>query len=164
MFFFCSLPYQFYCIPVDHRRDGVSIRCVVGLPLKLLQELDSICFCTRGDHEYKILFEVLPSGTRAFIIVVCTQNFVVKKSSSDPLADEDFLTRKFITRKFLNTKISRFTCNSLWHTHARVYIYNSMYGIILQEKKCISVHAIIKVEFRKTYDQNPSTFQFTTRG
>ena len=32
-------------------RDGVSIRCVVGLPLshraKLLQELDSICFCTR---------------------------------------------------------------------------------------------------------------------
>ena len=30
-------------------------------------------------------------------------------TSSDPLADEDFLTRKFITRKFLNTKISRFT-------------------------------------------------------
>ena len=79
---------------------------------KLLQELDSICFCTRGDHEYKIPFEVLPSGTRA--LVVCTQNFVVKKISLlkifvDPLADEDFLTRKFITRKFLNTKISRFT-------------------------------------------------------
>ena len=62
-------------------RDGVSIRCVVGLPLraKLLHELDSICFCTRGDHEYNILFEVLPSGTRA--LVVCTQNFVVKKIS-----------------------------------------------------------------------------------
>ena len=46
---------------------------------KLLQELDSICFCTHGDHEYKILFEVLPSGTR--VLVVCTQNFVVKKIS-----------------------------------------------------------------------------------
>ena len=65
-------------------RDGVSIRCVVGLPLTEQNFSknwipSAFVHVVTGDHEYKILFKVLPSGTRA--LVVCTQNFVVKKIS-----------------------------------------------------------------------------------
>ena len=42
--------------PIFMATENVSIRCVVGQS-KLLQELDSICFCLCGDHEYRILFK-----------------------------------------------------------------------------------------------------------
>ena len=82
--------------------ENISVRCVLGLPLteQLLQALDPICFCICGDHT---MIDIEWHARFSWLIV---QKIVVKKSSSDPLADEDFLARKFIARKFLNTNIS----------------------------------------------------------